>query len=128
MLFCRTSTTEAPLWLAAAFNTSTEAAPSTAIWQISGDGDGLAIGGNHFIHAVRRNIDLNMILLNNRIYGLTKGQYFPVRPWLCAVNSGKRGHRIPDTSEADLLYNLVRYILYRSSFIPPIHRHLYADS
>ncbi len=47
------------------------------IWQISGDGDGLAIGGNHFIHAVRRNIDLNMILLNNRIYGLTKGQYSP---------------------------------------------------
>ncbi|HOH95565.1 MAG: 2-oxoacid:ferredoxin oxidoreductase subunit beta [Paludibacteraceae bacterium] len=47
------------------------------IWQISGDGDGLAIGGNHFIHAVRRNIDLNMVLLNNKIYGLTKGQYSP---------------------------------------------------
>ena len=45
-----------------------------------GDGDGLAIGGNHFIHAVRRNIDLNMILLNNRIYGLTKGQYSPTSP------------------------------------------------
>lgn len=51
--------------------------PDLTIWQISGDGDGLAIGGNHFIHAVRRNIDLNMILLNNRIYGLTKGQYSP---------------------------------------------------
>ena len=51
--------------------------PNLTIWQISGDGDGLAIGGNHFIHAVRRNIDLNMILLNNRIYGLTKGQYSP---------------------------------------------------
>ena len=47
------------------------------VWQISGDGDGLAIGGNHFIHAVRRNVNLNMILLNNRIYGLTKGQYSP---------------------------------------------------
>lgn len=46
--------------------------PKLAVWQISGDGDGLAIGGNHFIHANRRNIDLNMILLNNRIYGLTK--------------------------------------------------------
>ena len=46
--------------------------PNLTIWQISGDGDGLAIGGNHFIHAVRRNVDLNMILLNNRIYGLTK--------------------------------------------------------
>ena len=54
--------------------------PKLAVWQISGDGDGLAIGGNHFIHANRRNIDLNMILLNNRIYGLTKGQYSPTSP------------------------------------------------
>ena len=54
--------------------------PNLTVWQISGDGDGLAIGGNHFIHAVRRNIDLNMILLNNRIYGLTKGQYSPTSP------------------------------------------------
>ncbi len=54
--------------------------PSLTVWQISGDGDGLAIGGNHFIHAMRRNIDINMILLNNRIYGLTKGQYSPTSP------------------------------------------------
>lgn len=54
--------------------------PHLTIWQVSGDGDGLAIGGNHFIHAMRRNIDLNMILLNNRIYGLTKGQYSPTSP------------------------------------------------
>ncbi|WP_280120903.1 thiamine pyrophosphate-dependent enzyme, partial [Sangeribacter muris] len=47
------------------------------VWQISGDGDGLAIGGNHFIHAVRRNVDINMLLFNNKIYGLTKGQYSP---------------------------------------------------
>jgi 2-oxoglutarate/2-oxoacid ferredoxin oxidoreductase subunit beta len=51
--------------------------PKMMVWQISGDGDGLAIGGNHFIHAIRRNIDINMILLNNKIYGLTKGQYSP---------------------------------------------------
>ena len=51
--------------------------PDLTVWQVSGDGDGLAIGGNHFIHAIRRNVDLNMILLNNRIYGLTKGQYSP---------------------------------------------------
>lgn len=51
--------------------------PEMTVWQISGDGDGLAIGGNHFIHAVRRNIDINMLLLNNKIYGLTKGQYSP---------------------------------------------------
>ena len=56
------------------------ARPDVTVWQISGDGDGLAIGGNHFIHAVRRNIDINMILLNNRIYGLTKGQYSPTSP------------------------------------------------
>ena len=51
-----------------------------SVWQISGDGDGLAIGGNHFIHAMRRNIGINIILLNNRIYGLTKGQYSPTSP------------------------------------------------
>ena len=54
--------------------------PDLTVWQVSGDGDGLAIGGNHFIHANRRNINLNMILLNNRIYGLTKGQYSPTSP------------------------------------------------
>ena len=54
--------------------------PKLTIWQVSGDGDGLAIGGNHFIHTMRRNIDINMILLNNRIYGLTKGQYSPTSP------------------------------------------------
>ena len=51
-----------------------------SVWQISGDGDGLAIGGNHFIHAMRRNVGINIILLNNRIYGLTKGQYSPTSP------------------------------------------------
>lgn len=54
--------------------------PKLTVWQISGDGDGLAIGGNHFIHAMRRNIDMNIVLLNNRIYGLTKGQYSPTSP------------------------------------------------
>ena len=51
--------------------------PNMTVWQISGDGDGLAIGGNHFIHAVRRNVNINIMLLNNKIYGLTKGQYSP---------------------------------------------------
>ena len=51
--------------------------PEMTVWQISGDGDGLAIGGNHFIHAVRRNVDINIVLFNNKIYGLTKGQYSP---------------------------------------------------
>ena len=66
---------------AAAIATGAKVAnPKLTVWQVSGDGDGLAIGGNHFIHANRRNIDLNMILLNNRIYGLTKGQYSPTSP------------------------------------------------
>jgi 2-oxoglutarate ferredoxin oxidoreductase subunit beta len=47
------------------------------VWVITGDGDALSIGGNHFIHALRRNIDLKIVLFNNRIYGLTKGQYSP---------------------------------------------------
>lgn len=51
--------------------------PELSVWVITGDGDGMAIGGNHFIHTVRRNIDLNIILFNNEIYGLTKGQYSP---------------------------------------------------
>ena len=53
------------------------ARPDFTVWNVSGDGDCLAIGGNHFIHAMRRNIDLNIILFNNKIYGLTKGQYSP---------------------------------------------------
>jgi 2-oxoglutarate/2-oxoacid ferredoxin oxidoreductase subunit beta len=51
--------------------------PDLSVWEITGDGDALAIGGNHFIHLIRRNIDINLILFNNEIYGLTKGQYSP---------------------------------------------------
>lgn len=54
--------------------------PELSVWQIGGDGDILAIGGNHFIHAIRRNIDINILILNNEIYGLTKGQYSPTSP------------------------------------------------
>ena len=51
--------------------------PNLSVWVITGDGDALAIGGNHFIHVLRRNLDLNIILFNNEIYGLTKGQFSP---------------------------------------------------
>jgi len=51
--------------------------PNLSVWVITGDGDGLSIGGNHLIHVLRRNVDLNIILFNNEIYGLTKGQYSP---------------------------------------------------
>ncbi len=63
---------------AAAIATGVKTAnPDLTVWQISGDGDCLAIGGNHFIHSVRRNVDINVVLMNNKIYGLTKGQYSP---------------------------------------------------
>jgi len=63
---------------AAAIATGVKTAnPDLTVWQVTGDGDCLAIGGNHFIHALRRNIDLNIVLFNNEIYGLTKGQYSP---------------------------------------------------
>ncbi|RMF66556.1 MAG: 2-oxoacid:ferredoxin oxidoreductase subunit beta [Calditrichaeota bacterium] len=54
-----------------------EVNPELSVWVITGDGDGLSIGGNHLIHLLRRNLDINVILFNNRIYGLTKGQYSP---------------------------------------------------
>ena len=58
--------------------------PDLNVWVITGDGDGLSIGGNHLLHVLRRNVDINIILFNNRIYGLTKGQYSPTSP---------RGHK-----------------------------------
>jgi 2-oxoglutarate ferredoxin oxidoreductase subunit beta len=51
--------------------------PDLFVWVVTGDGDGLSIGGNHLVHCMRRNVDLKIILFNNRIYGLTKGQYSP---------------------------------------------------
>ncbi len=54
--------------------------PRLSVWIATGDGDSMAIGGNHFIHLVRRNIDVNLILFNNQIYGLTKGQFSPTTP------------------------------------------------
>jgi 2-oxoglutarate ferredoxin oxidoreductase subunit beta len=66
---------------APAFATGLKSArPDLQVWVITGDGDGLSIGGNHLIHAIRRNLDINIVLFNNRIYGLTKGQYSPTSP------------------------------------------------
>ena len=56
------------------------AQPELSVWVATGDGDALSIGGNHLLHAVRRNIDVNILLFNNRTYGLTKGQYSPTSP------------------------------------------------
>ena len=54
--------------------------PDLNVWVITGDGDALSIGGNHLMHTIRRNLDINIVLFNNRIYGLTKGQYSPTSP------------------------------------------------
>jgi 2-oxoglutarate/2-oxoacid ferredoxin oxidoreductase subunit beta len=54
--------------------------PDLSVWIVTGDGDSMAIGGNHFIHVIRRNLDLNLLLFNNKIYGLTKGQFSPTTP------------------------------------------------
>ena len=62
--------------------------PALDVWVVSGDGDGLSIGGNHTLHALRRNVDLNILLFNNEIYGLTKGQYSP---------TSREGTRSPST-------------------------------
>lgn len=62
-----------------------------SVWVITGDGDALSIGGNHLIHSLRRNIDINILLLNNRIYGLTKGQYSPTSEFGKKTKSSPKG-------------------------------------
>ena len=62
-----------------------------SVWVATGDGDSLAIGGNHFIHVIRRNIDINIMLFNNEIYGLTKGQYSPTSPLGKVTKSSPQG-------------------------------------
>ncbi len=65
--------------------------PELNVWVITGDGDALSIGGNHFMHIVRRNVDVNIILFNNAIYGLTKGQYSPTSKVGTVTKSTPRG-------------------------------------
>jgi 2-oxoglutarate ferredoxin oxidoreductase subunit beta len=65
--------------------------PKLQVWHMTGDGDSMAIGGNHFIHTVRRNIDMNIVIFNNKIYGLTKGQYSPTSPRGLVTKSSPEG-------------------------------------
>jgi 2-oxoglutarate ferredoxin oxidoreductase subunit beta len=76
--------------------------PNLSIWQITGDGDALAIGGNHFIHALRRNIDINILLFNNEIYGLTKGQFSPTSKKGLKTKSNPHGTIDEPFSPSDL--------------------------
>jgi 2-oxoglutarate ferredoxin oxidoreductase subunit beta len=65
--------------------------PELSVWMATGDGDGLSIGGNHLMHAIRRNVDIKILLFNNRIYGLTKGQYSPTSELGKATKSTPNG-------------------------------------
>ena len=77
---------------APAFATGLKATrPDLSVWVITGDGDALSIGGNHLLHVIRRNVDLNIVLFNNSIYGLTKGQYSPTSPVGHVTKSTPRG-------------------------------------
>jgi 2-oxoglutarate/2-oxoacid ferredoxin oxidoreductase subunit beta len=69
--------------------------PELDVWVITGDGDGLSIGGNHMLHVLRRNVDLQIVLFNNEIYGLTKGQYSP---------TSRRGTQSPSTPQGSVEY------------------------
>jgi len=76
--------------------------PELSVWVITGDGDSLAIGGNHFIHVLRRNINLNIILFNNEIYGLTKGQFSPTSLIGQKTKSSPYGNTQPPFSPGEL--------------------------
>jgi len=65
--------------------------PNLSVWQVTGDGDALAIGGNHYIHVLRRNVDINILLFNNEIYGLTKGQFSPTSQTGIKTKSSPQG-------------------------------------
>ncbi|MFX1283700.1 MAG: 2-oxoacid:ferredoxin oxidoreductase subunit beta [Promethearchaeota archaeon] len=65
--------------------------PDLSVWVVTGDGDGLSIGGNHLMHAMRRNVDIKILLFNNQIYGLTKGQYSPTSIFGKKTKSSPRG-------------------------------------
>lgn len=77
--------------------------PHLSVWVNTGDGDSLAIGGNHFIHVVRRNMDLNILLFNNQIYGLTKGQYSPTSPMGAVTKSSPMGTIEPPFNPGELV-------------------------
>lgn len=76
--------------------------PKLSVWVITGDGDAMAIGGNHFIHVLRRNIDLNIVLFNNEIYGLTKGQFSPTSLVGQKTKSSPYGNTQPPFSPGEL--------------------------
>ena len=91
--------------------------PDLDVWVVTGDGDGLSIGGNHLIHALRRNVNLKILLFNNEIYGLTKGQYSPTSP----LGSS---HKSTPMGSIDRPVNPVSLALgAEATFVARTHRH-----
>ncbi len=76
--------------------------PDLSVFVMTGDGDAMAIGGNHFIHAIRRNMDINIILFNNEIYGLTKGQFSPTTPLGLKTKTSPYGNTQPPFTPGEL--------------------------
>ena len=85
--------------------------PDLHVWVVTGDGDALSIGGNHLLHTIRRNVDITVLLFNNRIYGLTKGQYSPTSPL------GKKTKSTPQGSVDFPLYPLSVAIGAEATFV-----------
>jgi 2-oxoglutarate ferredoxin oxidoreductase subunit beta len=87
------------------------AQPGLQVWVVTGDGDALSIGGNHLIHTLRRNVDVKILLFNNRIYGLTKGQYSPTSEF------GKKTKSSPDGVTAQPVNALALALASRATFV-----------
>ena len=95
--------------------------PNLSVWVITGDGDGLSIGGNHLIHALRRNIDMNIILFNNETYGLTKGQYSPTTKQGQVTKSTPYGSLDRPFSPANLAFGANATFIARTLDTDPKH-------
>ncbi len=95
--------------------------PDLSVWVITGDGDSLSIGGNHFIHVLRRNIDMNIVLFNNQIYGLTKGQYSPTSVLGVVTKSTPYGSLDRPFSPAKLAFGASATFIARTVDTDPKH-------
>ncbi|MHB1844702.1 MAG: 2-oxoacid:ferredoxin oxidoreductase subunit beta [Deltaproteobacteria bacterium] len=95
--------------------------PELSVWVVTGDGDGLSIGGNHMIHVLRRNVDLKILLFNNRIYGLTKGQYSPTSELGKKTKSTPFGSVDAPFSPVQLALGAGATFVARSVDVDPVH-------
>ncbi len=95
--------------------------PSLSVWEITGDGDSLAIGTNHFVQAIRRNVDINILLFNNEIYGLTKGQFSPTSHLGLVTKSSPHGTVDPPFNPGELCMSSRSTFFARSVDVLPMH-------